>query len=65
MSIVIIIGVVSELALMVRDNGRAFATFIYDLFLRCKVQKVVLHTLLASVNDAKDLRRGQVSISGL
>jgi hypothetical protein len=26
---------------------------------RCKVHKVMLHTLLASVNDTKEMRRGQ------
>lgn len=34
MAINIIISLVTELALMVRDNGRAFATFIFDLFSR-------------------------------
>ena len=36
---------------MVKDNGKAYATYINDLFLRCKVQKVVLHSLIASVHD--------------
>jgi hypothetical protein len=34
MAINIIIALVTELALMVRDNGRQFATFIFDLFSR-------------------------------
>lgn len=51
MSIDILALLVSELILVVRDNGKAFATYISDLFARCKVQKVVLHSLLAGVND--------------
>ena len=31
-------------------------------FLRCKVHKVMLHTLLASVNDRKEARRGQSEV---
>ena len=43
MSIDILGVLVSELILAVRDNGKAYATYISDLFARCKVQKVVLH----------------------
>ncbi len=54
MSIDILTVLVSELVLVVRDNGRAYATYISDLFARCKVQKVVLHSLLACINDMRD-----------
>ena len=50
-SIDLLIVLVSELILVVKDNGKAYATYINDLFLRCKVQKVVLHSLIASVHD--------------
>ena len=53
MSIDIMVVLVSELILVVRDNSQAYATYISDLFSRCKVQKVVLHCLLAGVNDMK------------
>jgi len=53
MSIDIMVLLVSELILVVRDNNQAYATYISDLFSRCKVQKVVLHCLLAGVNDMK------------
>ena len=53
MSIDIMVLLVSELILVVRDNSQAYATYISDLFSRCKVQKVVLHCLLAGVNDMK------------
>lgn len=54
MSIDILAVLVSELVLVVQDNGKAFATYIADLFSRCKVQKVVLHSLLAGINDMRD-----------
>jgi len=53
MSIDILGVLVSELILVVRDNGKAYATYISDLFARCKVQKVILHSLLSGVNDMK------------
>ncbi len=51
MAVDLLIVLVSELILVVKDNGRAFAIYINDLFTRCKVQKVVLHSLIASVHD--------------
>ncbi|XP_059082535.1 protein dopey-1-like isoform X2 [Tigriopus californicus] len=54
MSIDILSVLVSELVLVVQDNGKAYATYISDLFGRCKVQKVVLHSLLAGINDMRD-----------
>ena len=56
MSIDIMVVLVSELILVVRDNSQGYATYISDLFARCKVQKVVLHCLLAGVND---IQRGK------
>ena len=54
MAIDILTLLVSELVLVVQDNGKAFATYIADLFSRCKVQKVILHSLLAGINDMRD-----------
>ena len=54
MAIDILYLLVAELISVVQDNGRAYATYIADLFSRCKVQKVVLHSLLAGINDMRD-----------
>jgi len=42
--------VCSELILVVKDNGKSFAAYMSDLLTRCKVQKVVLHSLLSGVH---------------
>ena len=39
-----------ELVMVVRDNGKSFSLYMADLLVRCKVQKVVLHSLLAGVH---------------
>ncbi|XP_065293600.1 protein DOP1A isoform X1 [Dermacentor albipictus] len=41
--------VFSELVAVVRDSGRSFAVYLNDLLTRCKVQKALLHCLVASV----------------
>ena len=51
MSIDLLICLVTELIMVVKDNGKAYAVYISDLFSRCKVQKVILHSLLATVHD--------------
>ncbi|CAG0914055.1 unnamed protein product [Notodromas monacha] len=38
---------------LVRANGRGFASFIVDMLLRCKVQKIVLRSLASSVDRVK------------
>ena len=43
--------VMSELTGIVRDSGHGLANYLADLLARCKVQKVVLHCLVASVHD--------------
>ena len=43
----------SELASLTRNSGKGFATYIGDLLVRCKVQKALLHCLLASVHNAR------------
>lgn len=40
----------SELTSIVRDSGKGLANYIGDLLSRCKVQKIVLHCLVASVH---------------
>ena len=41
--------ILTELVVIVKDNGKPFALYILDLLVRCKLQKVVLHCLLTSV----------------
>ena len=48
----------SELVNMTRDSGRGFATYISDVIARCKLQKTILHCLLASVYDAREQTSG-------
>jgi len=43
-----------ELVMVVKDNGKAFSLYMADLLARCKVQKVVLHSLLAGVHAGLD-----------
>ena len=43
-SIDLLIVLVSELILVVKDNGKAYATYINDLFLRCKGADHVIST---------------------
>ncbi|KAK7479632.1 hypothetical protein BaRGS_00029098 [Batillaria attramentaria] len=43
----------SELLSIMRDSGRSFVSYISDLLGRCKLQKALMHTLLASVFDAR------------
>jgi hypothetical protein len=50
----------SELLLIMRDSGRSFVSYISDLLGRCKLQKAVLHTLLASVYDARQKTHGEL-----
>ena len=48
---------------MSRDSGRGFATYISDVLSRCKLQKTILHCLLASVYDARERSDGD-ALSG-
>lgn len=41
--------VFSELVGIVKDSGKSFASYLNDLLMRCKVQKILLHCLIASV----------------
>ena len=43
----------SELVNLAKDSGRGFSTYIGDLLHRSKVQKALLHCLLASVYNAR------------
>ena len=43
----------SELVNIARDSGKSFSVYIGDLFSRCKVQKAILHCLLASVYNGR------------
>ena len=43
----------SELVNVAKDSGKGFSTYIGDLLSRCKVQKALLHCLLASVYNAR------------
>ncbi|KAL1459040.1 hypothetical protein WDU94_011053, partial [Cyamophila willieti] len=44
--------ILSELAGIVRDSGKGLSCYLADLLARCKVQKVTLHCILASVTNA-------------
>ncbi|KAI5703359.1 hypothetical protein M8J75_010863 [Diaphorina citri] len=44
--------ILSELAGIVRDSGKGLSCYLADLLGRCKVQKVTLHCILASVISA-------------
>ena len=43
----------TELINVAQDSGKGFATYINDLLSRCKVQKAILHCVLASVYNAR------------
>jgi len=49
----------SELVVIVKENGKAFALYTMDLLGRCKVQKVVLHSLLAGVHSLANIEVGE------
>ncbi|ELU14591.1 hypothetical protein CAPTEDRAFT_134195 [Capitella teleta] len=42
-----------ELVNLGKDSGRGFATYIHDLLAKCKIQKTLLHCVLASVYNAR------------
>ena len=43
----------TELINLARESGRGFSTYIGDLLSRCKVQKALLHCVLASVYNSR------------
>ncbi|XP_044736097.1 protein dopey-1 homolog isoform X1 [Chrysoperla carnea] len=43
--------IVKELVGIVKESGKGFASYITDLLLKCKLQKVLLHSLVASVKS--------------
>ena len=43
----------SELINVARDSNKGFSTYLKDLLARCKVQKAILHCVLASVYNAR------------
>nr|XP_061789665.1 protein dopey-1-like [Nerophis lumbriciformis] len=56
----------SELAKVTGGSAKGFASFIYDVLSKCKVQKVVLHCLLSSIFSAQkwhDQQSAGVNIS--
>ncbi|XP_077431543.1 protein DOP1A isoform X3 [Vanacampus margaritifer] len=56
----------SELAKVTGGSAKGFASFIYDVLSKCKVQKVVLHCLLSSIFSAQkwhDQRTAGVNMS--
>uniref|UniRef100_A0ABM0MUJ4 Protein dopey-1-like n=1 Tax=Saccoglossus kowalevskii TaxID=10224 RepID=A0ABM0MUJ4_SACKO len=53
LSIEIMTKILGELVYVVKESGRGTATFIKDLLSRCKVQKAILHCLLATVLNAR------------
>ncbi|XP_070567212.1 protein DOP1A-like [Ptychodera flava] len=53
LSIEIMTKILAELVQVVKESGKGTATFIKDLMSRCKVQKAILHCLLATVLNAR------------
>uniref|UniRef100_A0A4W3J8C0 DOP1 leucine zipper like protein A n=1 Tax=Callorhinchus milii TaxID=7868 RepID=A0A4W3J8C0_CALMI len=53
MSIQILTLLFTELAKVTESSAKGFASFISDMLLKCKVQKVVLHCLLSSIFSAQ------------
>eukprot|EP00092_Neocalanus_flemingeri_P000320 GFUD01000342.1.p1 GENE.GFUD01000342.1~~GFUD01000342.1.p1 ORF type:complete len:1526 (+),score=540.23 GFUD01000342.1:2184-6761(+) len=51
--------VLSELVIIVKENGKAFSLYILDLLTRCKLQKVVLHSLLSGVHSRANTTTGE------
>lgn len=49
-SIEMLTMIFNELILIVKEMGKGLASFIADLLIKCKVQKVVLHCVLTSVH---------------
>ncbi|XP_077977408.1 protein DOP1A-like isoform X2 [Glandiceps talaboti] len=60
LGIEIMTKILGELVQVVKESGKGTATFIKDLLSRCKVQKAILHCLLATVLNARKqaLRQG-------
>ncbi|XP_051867917.1 protein dopey-1 isoform X1 [Pristis pectinata] len=52
-SIQILTLLFTELAKVTENSAKGFASFISDMLLKCKVQKVVLHCLLSSIFSAQ------------
>ncbi|XP_069788305.1 protein DOP1A isoform X2 [Narcine bancroftii] len=52
-SIQILMLLFTELAKVTENSAKGFASFISDMLLKCKVQKVVLHCLLSSIFSAQ------------
>ncbi|XP_067845265.1 protein dopey-1 isoform X2 [Heptranchias perlo] len=52
-SIQILTLLFTELAKVTESSAKGFASFISDMLLKCKVQKVVLHCLLSSIFSAQ------------
>jgi len=57
--VVTLTKIFSELVVIVKENGKAFALYTMDLLGRCKVQKVVLHSLLAGVHSLANIDMGE------
>ncbi|XP_064461644.1 protein dopey-1-like isoform X2 [Ornithodoros turicata] len=51
--------VFSELVAVVRDSGRSFAVYLGDLLARCKVQKALLHCVVASVHGFQEKKMAE------
>lgn len=64
-SVELLTGVVWQLVDVVKESGTGFATYISDLFSRCKVQKALLHCLISTLYDRTGMRTasGQPSAS--
>ncbi len=55
----------SELVNIAKESGRGFSTYMNDLMGRCKVQKALLHCLLASVYNSRQKDSTQETVSNI
>ncbi|GFR99136.1 protein dopey 1 [Elysia marginata] len=54
----------SELLSIMKESGKSFVSYISDLLSRCKLQKSLLHCLLASVYNMGHSQSSQAFVSG-
>ncbi|GAB1600861.1 protein dopey-1-like isoform X3 [Argonauta hians] len=51
----ILTNLVSELIHIMKESGISFVSYINDLLLKCKLQKAILHSVLASVYNSRQI----------
>ncbi|XP_029636600.1 protein dopey-1 isoform X3 [Octopus sinensis] len=51
----ILTHLVSELIHIMKESGKSFVSYISDLLMKCKLQKAILHSVLASVYNSRQI----------